>query len=168
MYEGDIGKEPSDRIAGETVGELFERIVSKPAIVREQATLRDAVDAILDSGLTRKAYVVDKEGVLRGTITIETIMRHVGYRLGTRRVGVLSWFRFVREMATDRVDEFMAKPASVTKDTGIVEIVRRVVEDHLNDFPVVDESNRLLGEVNTFSLLKLTRDVFRENRDDAD
>ncbi len=160
MYEGDIGKEKSPTITSETVGELFARIVSEPAVVREEGTLQEAVDAILRSGITRKAYVLDSGGKLVGTVTIETLMKHVAYRLGARPLGVISWFRFLRDMASDRVQDFMAKPVPVTKGTPVIDIVRRVVEERLNDFPVVDESNRLLGEVNTFNLLKITRDVF--------
>jgi len=166
MYEGDTGKERAPTITSETVGVLFDRIVSDPAVVREGGTLADAVDAILRSGITRKAYVVDSGGKLLGTVTIETLMKHVGYRLGARPLGVISWFRFLRDMESDGVKDFMAKPAPVTKDTPVIEIVRRVVEEHLNDFPVVDQENRLLGEVNTFNLLKITRDVFGSSASD--
>src|SRR3989304_3753903 len=194
MYEGDAGKERAPTITSETVGVLFDRIVSDPAVVREGGDLADAVggslrsgisrkayvidwggeggtlagavDAILRSGITRKAYVIDSGGKLLGTVTIETLMKHVGYRLGARPLGVISWFRFLRDMESDGGKDFMAKPAPVTKDTPVIEIVRRVADEHLNDFPVGDQENRLLGEVNTFNLLKITRDVFGSSASD--
>jgi CBS-domain-containing membrane protein len=161
MFEGDVGERPRDVAPTETVGDLFDAIVSKAATVPENATLRDAVDAILKAGVTRKAYVVDGGGIVRGTITVETLMRHVSYRLGARPPGVMSFLRFVREMETDNVNTFMAKASTVRRETKIFDVVRRVVEDHLNDFPVVDEEGRLLGELNTLDLLRATRSVFK-------
>lgn len=160
MYEGDIRRAEAAPATTETVGELFDTIVSKPATIGEDANLRDAVNAILDSGITRKAYVVDAAGRLKGTITVETLMRHIGYRLGARPPGIVSWFRYIRDMESDAVTAFMAKPIEVTRDARIGEIVRRVVEEHLNDFPVVDEEGHLIGEVNTHNLLRATRGVF--------
>lgn len=168
MHAGDIGPGRSKPVILETVGQLFDTIVSKPAVVREEGSLREAVDAILESGITRKAYVVDGEGRLKGAVTIETLMRHVGYRIGARRPGVISWFRFLQEIGSDRVRDFMAVPTVVVKDTSIQDIVRNVLEKHLNDFPVVDESNRIIGEVSSFNLLKGTRDVFRSSPDSTE
>ncbi len=93
-------------------------------------------------------------------LTMETLMRHMSYRLGARPAGVISFFRFVREMESDRVVDFMRQPHSVTKETNILHVVRMVVEQHLNDFPIVDSEGRLLGELNTLNLLKRMRSVF--------
>lgn len=162
MFKGDIRKDNRAAEVTETVGELYDIVRSDAATVREDAVLRDAVDAILSHEITRKAYVVDDEGRLKGTITMETLMRHVSYRLGARPPGIISLFRFVREMESDAVTDFMRKPVAVTRETNIVEVIRRVVEDHLNDFPIVDEGGRLLGELNTFNLLKAMRGVFQK------
>lgn len=162
MYAGDIKKDEGRVVVSETVGELFETIVSTPAAVSMQATLKDAVNAIVDAGVTRKAYVVDPEGMLRGAITMETLMRHIAGRIGARPPGVISWFRFIRDMESDRVSDFMSRPVPVTRETTIGDVVRKVVEEHLNDFPVVDEAGRLLGEVNTHNLLRAARGVFSQ------
>ncbi|MBI4415481.1 MAG: CBS domain-containing protein [Euryarchaeota archaeon] len=149
----------------ETVGDIYEVVRSDAATVPEDATLRDAVDAILAREVTRKAYVVDGEGHVKGTISLETLMRHVSYRLGARKPGLVSFFRFVREMETDRVVDFMRRPTTVTLETNVVEVVRKVVEDHLNDFPIVDGEGRLLGELNTLNLLKAARGIFPKHRE---
>jgi CBS-domain-containing membrane protein len=164
VFEGDIREGERQAKVTETVGDFMDDSITKPAIVSATATLRDAVDAILDARTTRKAYVVDESGVLKGTISIETLMRHVSYRIGARAPGVVSWLRFIRDMESDQVEDFMSKPVHVTKDTMIVDIVRRVVSEHLNDFPVLDEHGRLIGELNAFNLLSLTRSVFPQGR----
>ena len=160
MYEGDVKERERQVKVTETIEDFIDIAVTKPATVSTDAILREAVDALLRSGVARKVYVVDDNGVLKGTISIETLMRHVSNRIGGRPPGVISWLRFVKDMESDQVVDFMAKPPPATKDTLIVEVVRRVVGEHLNDFPVLDEHGKLIGELNAFSLLSITRSAF--------
>lgn len=160
MYEGDLSVGEKKLTLTETVGDFLDAIVSKPATISADATLRDALDAILASGVTRKAYVLDEEHRLKGTISVETLMRHVANRIGARPSGMVSWLRFISEMESDRATDFMSKPIPITKSTLVLELVRRVVGEHLNDFPVLDDDGRLIGEVNTINLLKIGRSAF--------
>jgi CBS domain-containing protein len=157
MYEGDLNVAEKKLALTETIGDFLDSVLSKPATISADATLRDALDAILASGVTRKAYVLDEEGRLKGMISVEILMRHIAGRIGARPPGVVSWFRFIGDMESDRASDFMSKPTPVVKSTPIVEIVRRVVGEHLNDFPILDEDGRLIGEVNTMNLLKIAR-----------
>ncbi len=159
MYEKDIEGIGTRFDLSATVGDLADSLITRPATIGEGATLKDAAEAIIERDTTRKVYVVDENGLLKGTITLETLMRHVSYRLGARPPGVISFFRFISEIEKDNVVNFMAKPSPITPQTKIVEVVRRVVEDRLNDFPVIDDKGALLGELNTLSLLKVTKSV---------
>ena len=159
MFAGDSASRERFE-AAQNVGDVFAEIVTKPAVVREDAVLRDAVAAILSSETTRKAYVVDAEGRLKGTIGIETLMRLVSYRIGARPPGVVSFVRFLRDMQSEDVGRVMDRPKPVTRETAIADLVRMVVEEHLNDFPVVDGQGILVGEVNTQHLLAATRALF--------
>ena len=105
MYEGDLNAGEKKLTLTETIGDFLDAIVSKPAIISTDATLREALDAILASGVTRKADVLDEEGRLRGTISVETLMRHIADRIGARSPGVISWLRFIRDMESDRAQQ---------------------------------------------------------------
>jgi CBS-domain-containing membrane protein len=160
MFEGDITPKERQITMTETVDDFLNDVVSKAVTVGTDATLREALDARLASGATRKVYVVDEKGKLRGTISVETLMRHVANRIGARPPGVISWLKFINDMESDNVVNFMAKPIPVTRRTLIIDIVRNVVMEHLNDFPVLEDDGRLIGEVNTFNLLKIARSAF--------
>ena len=162
MYEGDLIAAEKKLTLTETIGDFPEVMASKPATVSTDATLRDALNAIIASGVTRKAYVLDGEGRLVGTVSVETLMRHIANRIGARPTGMISWLRFIRDMESDRARDFMSKPISVTKGTLVVDIVRRVVSEHLNDFPILDENGMLIGEVNSIDLLKIARSAFQD------
>jgi small-conductance mechanosensitive channel len=153
-----LGEEP---VKGEeTVGENYERIVGPAATVMSNATLHDAVKALLTTPASRKVYVTDAMSRVIGVITMESLMKHLSHRLGAHGTGVFSFMRYVRDMQTDSVEAFMREPVKVTRQTKVIDVARLVVEFHLNDFPVVDESGRIEGEVNSLRLLQAALALF--------
>jgi len=129
----------------------------KPAVVSTNATLRDAVDAIIEDSKTRKVYVVDADGKIVGTITLETLMRQAGYRLGVRTPGMTSFLRMLAEISREKVTEVMAKPVKVFEDELLMNVTRLMVEHHLNDLPVVDRGGKIVGELNGLDILRASR-----------
>lgn len=133
----------------------------RPATVRKDATLREAVETIVKDSETRKVYVLDDDGRLVGSITLEILLRHAGYRLGVRTAGMTSFMKMLAEMSDDHVKDVMAKPVKASKDEMLVNVTRLMVEHHLNDLPVVDEGNRLVGELNGLDILKMSMDYWK-------
>lgn len=147
-----------DKPIGEVrVSDVLERVAKtvQPATVSKDATLREAVDAIIKDSETRKVYVLDESNRLVGTITLEVLLRHAGYRFGVRSTGVTSFLRMLAEITEDKVSEVMQKPIKVAKDELLVNVTKLMVENHLNDLPVVDKDNRLVAELNGIDILKL-------------
>jgi CBS domain-containing protein len=128
----------------------------KPATVSADANLREAVDAIIKDSETRKVYILNAEGKLVGTITLETLLRHAGYRLGVRTTGVTSFLRMLTEISTEKVTKVMTSPVKVSSDELLVNVTKLMVENHLNDLPVVDDKNRLVDELNGIDILRLS------------
>jgi len=138
------------------VADVIEEIkkTTKPATVSIDAHLRDAVVSIIEDSETRKVYVVDHDGKLRGTITLETLLRYAGYTLGVRKPGMTSLLRWFAEIKNDKVTEVMNKPVRVLQDEMLVNVTRLMVENHLNDLPIVDDNEVLVGELNGLDILK--------------
>lgn len=139
------------------VSDVLEEVAKtvRPATVLADATLKDAVEAMVKDSETRKVYVVDHENKLVGTITLEVLLRHVGYRLGVRSTGMTSFLRMLAEITDENVKEVMAKPIKVSSNELLVNVTKLMVENHLNDLPVVDDKGRLLDELNGLDILKL-------------
>ena len=127
---------------------------TKASAVSKNATLREAVEAMVENSETRKVYVLDDDGKLVGTITLETLLRQAGYRFGVRKVGVTSFLRMLAEISDEKVTDVMGKPVKVLLDEMIVNVTRLMVENHLNDLPIVDSQNKLVGELNGLDILK--------------
>ena len=144
------------------VGEAYETMVGKPAAVGEEAILKDAVDAMTQNLISRKVYVVDGEGKLKGVVTIETLLKQVGYKVGVREAGVVSFFKFLSGVFKENVTEFMEKPVTITNDHKVLDGLKKMVEYHLNDLPVVDDEGRIIGELNSLEILLHAKDIFEE------
>ena len=143
------------------VGDVYNLLVTKPAVAKKGSKLREALDALVDRPITRKVYIVDKENKLVGTITIETLLRQVGYRTGARKEGLTSFFKFLGEIFKEDVDDFMNKtPITVTKEDALVDATKLMVENHLNDLPVIDGEGHLVGELNSLEIIKEAKKFF--------
>ncbi len=129
----------------------------------EDAILKDAIEAMTENLTSRKVYVVDRKGFLKGVITTETMLRQVGYKLGVRETGVISWIKYVSGILKDNVTEYMEKnPVTVTDDHKVLDALQKMVEYHLNDLPVVDADGRIVGELLSLELMLEAKKVFKE------
>lgn len=144
------------------VGEVHENMIGKPALVTEDALLRDAVESITQNLASRKVYVVDEEGFLKGVIRIETLLRLVGYKVGVRKAGVISFLKFLSGIFDENVTEFMETPITVTNEHKLLDALQKMVEYHLNDLPVVDAEGRIVGELLSLEFLLEAKKVFRD------
>jgi len=144
------------------VEDVYEIMIGKPALVYEDAILKDAVDAMIQNFISRKVYVIDKKGKLKGMISIETLLKQVGYRIGVRETGVVSFFKFLSGIFKENVSEFMQTPVTVTNNHKLLDALKKMVEYHLNDLPVVDEEGKIIGELNSLEILEHTKKIFNE------
>lgn len=145
------------------VGDVYELVTGEPAVVKKGAMLKDAIDAIVNKKpTTRKVYVVDEKGVLQGTITIETLMQQVGYRIGVRKPGAISFFKFLSGIFKEKVEDFMTPSVAISRKDPLLSTIKLMVENHLNDLPVVDEDGKLIGELNSLEILVESRKWFEK------
>jgi len=63
------------------------------------------------------------------------------------------------EISDDKVSEAMAKPVKVLEDELILNVTKLMVENHLNDLPVVDDKGRLVAELNGLDILLMAKRV---------
>jgi CBS domain-containing protein len=142
------------------VGDVYELIVRTPTSVREDAQVREVIDGMLSNPLSRKVYVVDGQGKLKGIITTETILRLIGYRTGVRQTGATSFYRFLRDMFKEDVIRLMTSTRSVTREDKLTTAMDIMLRDHVNDLPVVDADGRLVGELISLELFLKGKELF--------
>ena len=149
-------------VRDQTVGELYDTIVGKPAVVVKGDVLKTAVDAMIANPISQKVYIVDKKGKLLGMISMNGLLEQVGYRVGTRKIGIVSWMKFLHDLLEENVELFMKKPISIQKNDMITQALKKMLDENLNDLPVIDENGLLLGELNGLEILTAARGLFQE------
>ena len=142
------------------VKDVYEIMVGKPALVYEDAILKDAVEAMTVNQISQKVYVIDSEGKLLGMISMETMLKQVGYRVGVRETGVISFLKFVTGIFKENVTEFMQTPVTITNEHKVLDALKKMVEYHLNDLPVIDEDGKIIGELNSIEILIQAKKIF--------
>jgi len=142
------------------VKDVFEILAGKPAIVKKGSVIKDAIEAITQKASSRKVYVVDDEEKLIGVITIETLLRHVGYRVGVRETGMISFFKFLGGIFKEDISEIMEKPVFVNVRHKVLDALQMMVEYHLNDLPIVDDEDKIIGELQSVQILAHAKDLF--------
>lgn len=142
------------------VGDVFKSMVVKPSILGLDATIKDVINEMLENPVARKVYITDQEGKLAGTVTTETVLRLIGYRVGVRETGLLPFIRFLRDVLKEKAADVMTESIYVRPDTTLKEAFTKMLEHHLNDLPVVDGDGKLIGELNTLQLFSIARSLF--------
>jgi CBS domain-containing protein len=142
------------------VEDVYDTMVGKPAIVKDDAILKDAVEAMTVNHISRKVYVTDSEGKLLGMISMETMLKQVGYRVGVREEGMISFLKFVTGIFKENVIEFMKDPITVTNENKVLDALKIMVDSHLNDLPVIDEEGKIIGELNSLEILEEAKKIF--------
>lgn len=110
------------------------------AVVRTGGTVKDAVLA-MTSARSGSAAIADKDGKLLGILTDGDLRRHM-------TAG--------GDLMSRRVDEVMTRsPVTVGADRLAVHVLKLFEEKDIDDIPVVDAANRVVGAIDIQDLPKL-------------
>jgi len=149
------------KFSGVLVGDVFEQVVLKPSTVGPDAKIRDVIEKMEANPLSRKAYVVDGENKYLGTVSSETVLKLLGYRVGVKDGSGLSFYHFLRDALKEDVASVMKKGRVVTKEMPLTKAMEIMMEDHLNDLPVVDDEGRLIGELVSLEIFIKGKELFQ-------
>ena len=153
----------ADELSFRFVRDAYRLVVTNPIVVTKGMGLHEVVDRVLADPRTRSAYVVDDKRKLVGMIGLTEMLAAIQ--------GSLSLFEKGRQHPRSKriplpfsVEEYMVKPVTVTEDDRLLTALEKMMKHGLEDLPVVDEHNTLIGELNGFEILLLGSEVMRRQR----
>jgi Mg/Co/Ni transporter MgtE len=148
--------EEMKHLSEELVSDAESLIVNEPAKVRLGSKVIDAVDSILEDPRTQTVYVVDMYDKLKGTITVNDLLKVSAIQVGAyRKFKILNFFTYMSLLYSEVVDDIMREPISVKNDDKFLKALQIMEENDLADLPVVDKNNILIGELNGLEMLTL-------------
>jgi len=152
----------ADELSFRYVRDAFRLVVTDPIIVNPRMILNEVVDRVLADPRTRSAYVVDDNRRLLGMIGLNQMLKAIESSLSLfdkdRPV-----VRSKRGVLPFSVEEYMVKPVTVYQDDKLITALRKMIDNSMEDLPVVDDDGVLLGELNGFEILLLGSEVLRRH-----
>jgi CBS domain-containing protein len=142
-----------------TVGEVFQLIQQHAPRIREDKTIREALDVLLEDTRTSSVFVVDEDDTLLGIIDIAVLL-HLAESINrefekneTISTDSEAFLHMLGNLlASYRVSQIMKSPVSVGKDESISHAIFLMKEHHVNELPVVEEG-KLIGILNFCEVL---------------
>jgi len=135
------------------IKEILEIIGSRDLpLVKEDDTIREVLEKMLNYPHTRLMYVVDDEQKCRGIISLGALIRHLFSSSFEPAVHA----RFVIPMITAETAEHIMNTGLIyaTAEEEIEKVIKRMIKAAIKEIPVLDEENRIIGDVTMLDLLK--------------
>jgi len=152
----------ADELSFRYVRDAFRLVVTDPIIVTRQMNLHDVVDRVLADPRTRSAYVIDDGRRLLGMIGLEQMLTAIESSLSLfDKDRPLVGRGGKRGPLPFSVEEYMVNPVTVYQDDKLITALRKMIDNGMEDLPVVDDDGILLGELNGFEILLLGSEVLR-------
>lgn len=141
------------------VEDVYQLVSTSPSKVQKNARTHEVLSAMLEHPTSRKVYVIDVEGNLAGVIRTETLLKLIGFRVG-RQNPALSFVHMLKDLQKESAESVMEKARPVKRGTSLKDALDLMVEDHVDDLPVVDDDYKLIGELMTLELLQAALELF--------
>ncbi len=142
-------------LAGARVGDVRESIVRKAATIGPDSSIPELLEKILEDPRSRHVYVVDASGILIGSVRLNSVIRHLfpHSTMHGRGDGVSALALAERLTAKNVRDVMNSSPVSANDDTTIPEVAKSMEREGVNELPVVDTRDRVVGEINFLEII---------------
>jgi len=141
-------------LADMRVSDIRKLIVENASTIGSDEPIDRLLEKIVKEPLSRHVYVVDENNVLIGSVRLNAILQHL-FPLMTmvtqdhnRLTDVFSTL-----FAENVTDIMNVSPVFVKDETPVLEAVRIMIEEKINELPVVDLLERVVGEVNFLEII---------------
>ncbi|MBE9547334.1 MAG: CBS domain-containing protein [Proteobacteria bacterium] len=131
------------------------RSIEKRAIpvVREDDSIDAVVEKVFEYPNTRLIYVVDDHGVLKGTISLGMLLRHIFPHAYEPKVHAQS---FLAMITSEKAKHLMTK-GLITADVedNVEEVMKLMARAQVKEIAVVDKEKKVVADITMIDLLKL-------------
>lgn len=158
----------SDILLGDLqVKDIHHLLVENPASLSAGAPLRDVLAKMIEDLRTRQVYVVDDENRLLGEVRMNSVVEYLFPYNAVIEHSKSLYDAYIPKVGAQTAADLMISPSlRVTEETTLGEMARLMIKEGINELPVVDEQERLIGQVNTYETIKAYLGI--EQRSSAD
>jgi CBS domain-containing protein len=145
------------KIKQKCVKDIQDLLVREPTCITADRTVSDLLKAFLQDPRTRHVYVVDNDHVLIGSLRLNDIVEFMSPYL--QNLNDDTFNLFFAKFSEKKVKCIMCRDFLYLKENApLAEMVSLMLENRVNELPVVGHGNRVIGEVNFLELVKFLSD----------
>ena len=134
------------------VKDVCKFISLKPTVVEEDTPIEEIVDRILEDPVTRTVYVA-RDNKLVGMIPVMHLLKVSGFHF----FGFIPKEELIRSsmkrLIAKNASEIMLDPVYVHMDTTLEEALKLMIDNNIQEMPVVDEKGEIVGDLNSLEIL---------------
>lgn len=136
------------------VKDIHHLLVENPASVPPESPLRDVLAKMTEDLRTRQVYVVDSKDHLLGAVRMNSVVEYLFPYDAIIEKNISLYHTYLPEIGAQTAADLMISPAvRVTGETTLGEMARLLMREGVNELPVVDEQDRLIGQVNMYEAI---------------
>lgn len=142
-------------LADARVRDVRDLVVSEAPTIGPEAEIPELLGKMLENPRCRRVYVVDGSGVLVGSVRLNSVSKYL-FPYETTSISPLfpSVSRLLTQFTARRVSDIMdTTPRSVDDNVLVPDAVRIMWKEKTNELPVVDEKQRVVGEINLLEVI---------------
>lgn len=145
------------KIEKRTVNDIRQLIVGQASIIKQDQNISEVFKCLLEDTRTRHVYVVNAEDAIVGSVRLNDLIERMAPYIGYLESEMFN--KFMYEFTQKKVSAIMLKEFLFLKeDTAISEMISTMIDNKVNELPIVNDNNRIIGEVNLLELVKYFSD----------
>lgn len=143
-----------ERLGALTVADVRHLLVEEPTVVRPDESVESLLAKMIEDPRTRHVYVVDEEGVLLGSVRMNTVVEYLfpltAIIQHSSELSLGTYVSFSSKTIRDLMND---NPRFVQESTLLSEVARILIEEKINELPVVDQRRRVIGQINVYEII---------------
>lgn len=138
------------------ISEALDTIENIPFMaISADRTLTEATEDISGIQQHRSIYIVDKQGRLKGTLSIGTLVREVIAARHEPQFGIRS---LLVQITSEKVADIMNRHVIYAqKDDDLEKVLNRMISHNIKEIPIVDKDRHIIANVGILDLWKLVK-----------
>jgi len=145
-----------ERLEALKVADIRDLLVPSPPTVGPDEPLENVLRILARTARSRHTYVVEETGHLIGVVRMNMIVELLFPHAALDQAGDDAFLggRFLRSLEARVVRDIMdPDPRFVTLQTPLPAVGRILLEEKINELPVVDEGHRLMGQISVYDMI---------------
>lgn len=136
------------------VKDIRSLIVENPAVISMNDNLDNLLAEILNDVRTRHVYVVDDNNKLVGSVRLNSLLGYLFPNVNISNNISSFMYNVNNSLEKDTAKDMMNKnPFFVYDDTKVIDMVKIMKNEKINELPVVNTEKQIIGEINLLEVI---------------